>query len=247
MSDVGTEFRPDVVAGKYDPTLFDPAGVKLLINEVFYSIQGEGQNAGCAAVFVRFAKCNLACKFCDTEFEAFTKRPVDEVATHVRSIVPAPDPRMLGEVGSSSREAWALREVNPWVILTGGEPGLQNCGPLIAILQAAGFKVAIETSGSVYAEWMKTLDHICVSPKVRLERVPNPLKLMASEFKWIVNAAFLKQYEEAPEQLYMPGAFNYLQPESLNPKWTLAASKLVMANPGRYALSLQTHKLAGNP
>lgn len=248
LFDTGPQFRPDVVAGKYDPQLFDASGVHLLVNEVFYSLQGEGDNAGRAAVFVRLSKCNLACKFCDTEFETHTRRPIDEVVNQIRAMVPAIDPTVLGEPGSPAQaEAWVKRELNPWIILTGGEPGLQNCGPFIATLQAAGFKVAIETSGSVWADWMGNLDHICVSPKVPLDRIPEQLKITASEFKWIVNAAFLSMYERDPSKLFLPGCTNWLQPESLNPKWTLAASKLVMANPSRYSLSLQTHKLAGNP
>jgi len=249
MSD--PEFRPDVVAGKYDPQQFDPTGVTLLINEVFYSLQGEGENTGRAAVFIRLAKCNLACKFCDTEFEAFTKRPVEDIANRVRSMVPVIPSSSLGEPGSPAvSPEWMpklLRELNPLVILTGGEPGLQNCGPLIAVLQSSGFRVCIETGGTVWSPWMSELDHVCVSPKVPLRLVPLPLLMCADEVKWVVNAAFMKMYNEDPDQLWVSGCRNFLQPESLSPKWTLCASKLIMAHPARYSLSLQTHKMAGNP
>lgn len=247
MSD---ELRPDVVAGRYDPSQFDPAGEVLLVNEVFYSLQGEGDNAGRAAVFVRMSKCNLACKFCDTEFEAHTRRPVADIIAQVQAIVPPlrrEDVAQMGAAPTAEAVAWLSAGLNPWVILTGGEPGLQNCGPLILALQRAGFRVALETSGSVWSQWMIELDHVCVSPKVALAKIPNELRMIASEFKWIVNAAFLSMYERDPESVYLPGCRNWLQPESLNPKWTAAASKIVMARPNRYALSLQTHKLAGNP
>lgn len=245
------ELRADVVAGRYDATQFDSEGAELLVNEVFYSLQGEGENAGQAAVFVRMAKCNLACKFCDTEFATFTRRPVAELVEHIVGLVPAvPQAELANPDGGAlepEAELWVRAQLNPWVILTGGEPGLQNLLPLVKALHARGFKVALETSGSVWANWMAEVDHVCVSPKVPLKRVPESLRMVAAECKWIVNATFLAMYEADPAQCYMEGVRNFLQPESLNPKWTVAASKLVMANPGLYTLSLQTHKLAGNP
>lgn len=228
-------YRPDVVAGKYDPTQFDPHGLLLLINEVFYSLQGEGRHAGTAAVFVRLSKCNLACKFCDTEFETNERIPFLEVVNRVKS----------SHARHGSRPT-VYSPGLPLVILTGGEPALQNCSPLIRALHDEGYQVAMETSGSVNPTWLSSVDHVCVSPKVPLARIPEPL-LEVAEFKWIVNAAFLNMYERDPESVFNPRSLNYLQPESLNPKWTTAASKLVMRHPGRYKLSLQTHKLAGNP
>lgn len=234
-------YRPDVVAGKYDSKKFDPTGSKLLINEVFYSLQGEGMRTGRATIFVRLAKCNLACKFCDTEFETFTEMTPFDVLKKIEAIA---DP-------DNNRNVEHL----PWIDLTGGEPLLQNCGPLVQLLQQRGYNVTAETSGSVYAEWIDKLEGLTISPKVPKARIPFPLLENAtssysgpeSEVKWIVNATFLKMFEEAPEECFIDCILNFLQPESNNPKWIAAATKLILANPGKYILSLQTHKFANNP
>lgn len=228
------DFRPDVAAGKYDPALFDSAGQTLLVNEIFYTVQGEGLNAGRAAVFIRLAKCNLACKFCDTEFETFRHMHVTDVVGMVEALAPP----LVGLPNHGER---------PLVVLTGGEPGIQNCGPLVDMLQGKLFNVCLETSGSVYADWMANCAHICISPKVPLAKIPAKLLAEANEVKWIVNTVFLLQQQKAPVEFYALGPANFLQPESQNPKWTAAAVKLVQRYPWRYRLSVQTHKYIGVP
>jgi 7-carboxy-7-deazaguanine synthase len=132
------------------------------VKEIFYTLQGEGANAGRAAVFCRFAGCNLwsgreedrasaACTFCDTDF----------VGT---------DGTLGGKYGSASELAatiareWAPGASGPrLVVLTGGEPLLQVDAPLIEALHAQGFEIAVETNGTVAAP--PGLDWICVSPK----------------------------------------------------------------------------------
>lgn len=94
------------------------------INEIFYSIQGEGRYTGTPAVFVRFAGCNLRCSFCDTEFETYTEMTEDEIVSAVRSY-PATH-----------------------VILTGGEPTLQLTSSLLQLFEAQGLLVHIETNGT---------------------------------------------------------------------------------------------------
>ena len=231
------QYRPDVVAGKYDPKLFDPSGGTLLVNEIFYSLQGEGRHTGRATVFIRLAKCNLACKFCDTEFETFHRMTVEEVVAKVLSLIP--DHHRM--------------HAKPLIDITGGEPLLQNCGPLVRNLQLRHFAVGCETSGSVWNEWATELDHVTCSPKVPKARIPEPLLQLFKEdgykvdVKWIVNAAFLSQFERDADAMYIHGPRNYLQPESNLPKYIAAASKLIMAWPHLYQLSLQTHKIAGNP
>ena len=216
-------FRPDVVAGKYVAALFDPSGTVLLVNEIFYSIQGEGGEAGTAQVFVRLAKCNLACKFCDTEFEAYTRQTVDEIVARIAAL------------------GGDCRAVN----LTGGEPALQNCGPLVAALTTLGYMVYMETSGSVWSSWMKWVKVTC-SPKVPKARIAIPFKHIA-QVKWVMNAAFLLQHSRRPDDVFIEGVPNFLQPESNLPKYITAACKLIMTSPGRYRLSLQQHKIAGVP
>ena len=94
------------------------------INEIFYSIQGEGLHTGKAAVFVRFAGCNLRCPFCDTDFGSFTEMTEEDIVRQV------------------------LRYPAPTVILTGGEPTLQLTSSLLHLLHQNGRSVHIETNGT---------------------------------------------------------------------------------------------------
>jgi organic radical activating enzyme len=121
---------------------------RYVINEIFHSLQGEGLRVGTANLFLRFSGCNLTCRKeshgfdCDTEFASGRGLALDEIVAEFRVLAPRTE----------------------WVILTGGEPGLQVDAELIDGLHAAGYKLAIETNGSV--ELPPGLDWITVSPKV---------------------------------------------------------------------------------
>lgn len=116
---------------------------RYLVNEMFHSIQGEGVRAGIPHVFVRFAKCNLACNVaehgfdCDTDFEHGQWYTLDDLV--------------------------AALPACPWVLLTGGEPALQADQPLIDALHGSGREVAIETNGTMPIP--RHLDWVCISPK----------------------------------------------------------------------------------
>ena len=84
------------------------------INEIFYSLQGEGRNTGRAAVFVRFSGCNLACSFCDTDFRAYREMTSDEVVNTVKGILPS-------FVDNRSGEGVGTARSSVFVVLTGGE------------------------------------------------------------------------------------------------------------------------------
>lgn len=116
-----------------------------MVNEMFHSLQGEGVRAGTAAVFVRFTGCNLACSFCDTEYLSGSPMTAEEIAGTAYV-------KFCGWGGT------------PWVIFTGGEPGLQLDAELVAAVRARGFFCAIETNGTVDLAPLK-LDWITVSPK----------------------------------------------------------------------------------
>lgn len=112
-------------------------GQSLEVQEIFYTLQGEGPFAGRPAVFIRLAGCNLACSWCDTDFESAYDR--GDLIRPVNQIV---------------AEAWAKWPMTtkewsrPLVVLTGGEPLRQPVGPLIRALIDAGFVVQIETAGT---------------------------------------------------------------------------------------------------
>ena len=118
------------------------------VNEIFYSLQGEGFHTGTPAIFIRLSGCNLRCQFCDTDFSSFRTLSVSEIIAEAESF-PAPT-----------------------VIITGGEPSLFNLEPLISALHASGKRVHIETNGTNPIKG--TPDWITLSPKEGSEiRLPH--------------------------------------------------------------------------
>ena len=130
------------------------------VKEIFYTLQGEGGNAGRAAVFCRFSGCNLwsglekhrsdaICNFCDTDF----------VGTDG---INGGKYRTSNDLSNKIESTWSGQE-SRLVVFTGGEPGLQIKEELVAELQARNFEVAIETNGTVSIP--ENIDWVCVSPK----------------------------------------------------------------------------------
>lgn len=205
------------------------------VKEVFYTLQGEGANAGRAAVFCRFAGCNLwngredsradaVCQFCDTDF-------VGTDGTGGGKFVSAVD------LATAVAAAWPGGG-RPLVVCTGGEPLLQMDGELIDALHAAGFEIAVETNGTQIPP--PGLDWICVSPKAAA-----PLVIFAGDELKLV----YPQADARPER-FDALAFThfYLQPmdgahQADNVR---AAVEYCLAHP-RWRLSLQTHKIVGIP
>ncbi|MDD7706751.1 MAG: 7-carboxy-7-deazaguanine synthase QueE, partial [Bacteroidales bacterium] len=115
------------------------------VNEIFYSLQGEGFHTGRAAVFVRFSGCNLHCDFCDTDFAAAEELTLEQIVKRADALC---------------RQATE----RPMVVLTGGEPTLQADEPLVGALHEAGFNfVAMESNGTHHPP--RNLDWLTVSPK----------------------------------------------------------------------------------
>ncbi len=113
---------------------------KYRINEIFYSLQGEGRWAGRAAIFIRFSGCNLKCPFCDTDFSQSALMTMEEIMQNI--------------------ENW--KECK-FIVLTGGEPTLQTDENFVNMLHEAGYYVAIETNGTKAVP--KNIDWVTVSPK----------------------------------------------------------------------------------
>jgi 7-carboxy-7-deazaguanine synthase (Cx14CxxC type) len=210
------------------------------VKEIFYTLQGEGAQTGRAAVFLRFAGCNLwtgreqdraaaVCRFCDTDF----------VGTDGSGGGKFAGPQALaGAVAAKWPEAGRRAGIRPYVVCTGGEPLLQLDAALIDALHAQGFEIAIETNGTLAAP--PGIDWICVSPKGRaplVQRSGDELKLV---------------YPQADRP---PGGLDalefrhfFLQPMD-GPELTDNIARTVaycLAHP-RWRLSMQTHKLAGIP
>ena len=202
------------------------------VKEIYYTLQGEGHYTGRAAVFCRFAGCNLwsglekdrdnaICKFCDTDFWGTDgvnggKYSAIELATKVRGLFPT--------------------DVNPLVVCTGGEPALQLDKTLIDAFHQTGLEIAIETNGTV--ELAEGIDWICVSPKANttiLVTKGNELKLV------------FPQVENHPSQFqHLDFQHFYLQPLDNADRTgnTKACIDFCMENP-LWKLSVQTHKDIG--
>jgi organic radical activating enzyme len=192
-----------------------------LVNEIFYSLQGEGVRAGTPNLFLRFARCNLACAQethgfdCDTEFVSGRWLGVEEIAAELGAL--APDCR--------------------WVVLTGGEPALQVDAELIDALHAAGYRLAIETNGSVALP--AELDWVTVSPKVAEHAIR---QRRADEVKYVrgYGQAIPETVVEADHYLVSP-AFDGSDLDRRTLDWCI---RLVKENPP-WRLSVQQHKLWG--
>ena len=115
------------------------------VNEIFYTLQGEGAHSGIPAVFVRFSGCNLRCPWCDTEFASFTEMSAAQIVHEALDLYDVPNER------------------RKMVVLTGGEPSLQVDKQLIEALHNAGFYICIETNGT--RPLPDGIDWITCSPK----------------------------------------------------------------------------------
>ena len=208
------------------------------VKEAFYTLQGEGGQTGRAAVFCRFAGCNLwsgreadreqaTCRFCDTDFVGTDGLgggkfdSPDALAAHVAALWPA------GKV-----------QGKPLVVCTGGEPLLQLDEPLVDALHRHGFEIAVETNGTQAAP--AGIDWICVSPKAGADLVltrGTALKLVFPQ-----PGAMPERFAGLDFQLF------YLQPmdglERL--RNTRAAIDYCLTHP-QWRLSVQTHKAVGIP
>lgn len=205
------------------------------VKEIFYTLQGEGRNAGRAAVFCRFAGCNLwsgreadrataACRFCDTDFVGTDGPGGGRFAD-------------AGALAAAIAACWpGAGPEGRMVVLTGGEPLLQVDDALVAALHAAGFQVCLETNGTIAPP--AGIDWICVSPKAG-----NALAITGGDE---VKLVFPQAGGEPARFEHLAFDHFLLQPMD-GPALaanTEAAIAYCMAHP-RWRLTLQTHKLLG--
>ncbi len=224
------------------------------VKEIFYTLQGEGAQAGRPSVFCRFSKCNLwngkeesraqsVCDFCDTDFVGTDGEnggiyTAAELVKLIASLWP----------GNPTPNSKSTNQGIPYIVCTGGEPLLQLDEPLIETMHDYGFEVAVETNGTLPAP--EGLDWICLSPKADAELV----LIECDELKLVY-----------PQPLAMPESFDfiqathrYLQPmadasleyivsdahEGLSQSNTQKTTHYCLKHP-QWKLSLQTHKMLG--
>ena len=205
------------------------------VKEIFYTLQGEGANAGRPAVFCRFSGCNLwsgreadrakaTCQFCDTDFVGVTGDGGGRFST-------------AEELADACRAA-ADGSGCDFIVLTGGEPMLQVDDALIEALHATGFTIAVETNGT--SPVPRAIDWICVSPKAGADLQQRS----GDELKLVFPQAGL----DPADLLALPFTHRYLQPMD-GPDAadnTQRAIAYCREHPA-WRLSLQTHKLLGIP
>ena len=186
----------------------------MLINEIFYSLQGEGHFTGTPAVFIRFSGCNLKCSFCDTKHERYSEMTEDDI----------------------------MREVSKYpaehVVITGGEPALQLTQTLVDRLHAAGKFIQIETNGTAELPKGCDVDWITCSPKyrpVKLERI--------DELKVVFRSSEqdMSQYDRYTASIYSLQPCDVADNKA-NARILNDAIDYCLAHP-KWRLSLQTHKM----
>ena len=219
------------------------------VKEIFFTLQGEGANAGRPAVFCRFAGCNLwtgrerdrhksVCQFCDTDFVGMDGPGGGKFGT-AEALALAVAEKWPRRPSSSGGGAPPKRE-RPLVVCTGGEPLLQLDEALVDALHAAGFEVAVETNGTQVPP--RGVDHVCVSPKAGASlalRRGTELKLVYPQ----------REPEAQPERFEeLDFEHFYLQPMDGPERATNTerALRYCLEHP-QWRLSLQTHKLLGIP
>lgn len=187
------------------------------VNDIFYSLQGEGHNTGRAAVFVRFSGCNLHCPFCDTDFSRFETLTAPEIIRRMQTLTPAGEDR-------------------PIVVLTGGEPTLLVDSDLLDAIHAAGFPfIAMESNGT--KEPPAGLDWLTVSPK------ENVSVRQCSELKVLFNGTDEPDDLGIQATYYYLQPLDTGN-EAENRRMVDGCIEYIKAHP-RWRLSLQTHKLIG--
>lgn len=188
------------------------------INEIFYSLQGEGAFSGRAAIFVRFSGCNLKCPFCDTDFKAYKDMTAQEIVDSVKM----------------------LSKSCIFVVLTGGEPTLQVDRELIEAFHAEGFFISMETNGT--KEIPIGIDWITFSPKNLFTSPAEPVIPSCDEIKVVFNG----EHTVFPYS-HIRAKYHYLQPCDTGDKAKNAdilhrCIEFIKANP-KWRLSLQTQKI----
>lgn len=189
--------------------------MKLTVNEIFYSLQGEGGRQGEASIFIRLTKCNLKCSFCDTDFEHGDEMSLDEIASKIQSF------------GCK------------WIIWTGGEPTIQLRDEHLQYFKDLGYKQAIETNGTRRVSSL--IDYITCSPKQKYESIKeylprvNEIRIPVEKGDQIPDISIFPD----ADKYFLSPIFDADKPIKENIEYCV---DLILKDP-RWQLSLQVHKL----
>lgn len=187
--------------------------------EIFESLQGEGRNTGRPCVFLRFAGCNLACPWCDTDRTA----------------------RFALSLADLVREVKTFRAKS--VILTGGEPTLVEGMPeLVAALKREGYWIAVETNGTREPDWLAFVDYVACSPKAEY---PDSLALTRADEVRVVASSEAVVAFCAAVRARLAATDYYVSPCDRDGTIDFATAKSVLARLDGWSLSVQLHKILG--
>lgn len=187
--------------------------------EIFHSVQGEGARAGVPHVFIRFGKCNLACEWCDTDFETYDEMSVDEIV------------KIVKEFNCKK------------VIYTGGEPMLNDLWPISRELKKLGIELSCESNGTIEIP-EGLLDWICISPKDQEYPGVKIRQRSGDELKVVYVGQDLAMYDELKQgfdNLFLQPCYIESETVEWNGKNFSLTENVVKAN-SEWRLSLQTHK-----
>jgi 7-carboxy-7-deazaguanine synthase len=190
--------------------------MKYNVVEIFDSVQGEGINMGRVCTFIRLANCNLNCSWCDTNYEAVAEKEVSEIG---------------------------LMAKQDLIVITGGEPLLQELGPLLNFFKVQGKEIAIETNGTLSVKKYKDyLDCISCSPKpdAQYEIHPDNFEYV-TEFKYVVDENFTIENVDG-RLLDSSNKVVWLQPEANTFKTSVEKAFKMCKEFGILRLGIQAHK-----
>lgn len=205
----------------------------LYVQSIFKTIQGEGPNVGMPSIFIRLGGCNLACEFCDTEFENFQKQNIEDILRQVNSLM---------QTDVKQKFQWLI-------VITGGEPFRQSIELLCSKLISLGLKVQIETNGTLFRPALHPNVEIICSPKIinnKYHMLRDDLLQRIVALKFLISA-HIKGYDivcDIGQNKYNIPVF--LQPmdeynKQKNHQNERLALKLALEN--GYRLSMQIHKI----
>ena len=173
----------------------------LKINEIFYSLQGEGANTGMPVIFIRFAGCNLKCSWCDTRHQSFKELDEVTIIKYLQLFLPCKR-----------------------IIFTGGEPTLQNYNLLVKSLNKLGYWLGIETNGTSNRKKLENFDWVTISPKnkdIKLEYC-DELKVVwtgKEDLKWFEGITAKHYFLQPCSMKNIPATIRKVK---MNPKWRLS-------------------------
>ena len=187
--------------------------------EIFESLQGEGRNTGRPCVFVRFAGCNFSCPWCDTEVKAAFTLTLDDLTAEIKNFKAKS------------------------VVLTGGEPTLIGAMPeLVARLKKEGYWIAVETNGSVDADWLQFVDYVACSPKI--EYADRIAISHADEVRVVASSEDAADFCHKVQKSISATDY-YVSPCEREGEIDFATAKSTLSRLEGWSLSVQLHKILG--